>query len=1124
MKTLLCLCFAVVLIFGCMFAFFSFHVLTRTDVERALRGLIKSSNSTPADSTPANGTLANGTIIGTIDTNEIASNIASKIASKIDTKATSPQVSFSPAFAPAPSMHSSEKKVPVFIPHIAGFSANRDANVKKMLSMFSNAQVVVGVRGLDDECLQLLYDNNIRIAKTFYRRDTVDVGKIGVTCAWMKVLLACQSSGLPRCVWIEDDIQLSAHEVATVERVALSKVFSTPLCQIGIDVSHSGMGDTIDIIRADKIGSIFTMLQKGIDDPSDLMFNKNKFYTRGEQIGGLINKNDATTSVIRTQRAMPITEYNTLIEGIHDGPSSASDRLANNLSPQVSFTTGKETTKTKIKAAQLEPKILCPCTGTVIKEPRKAFVRKHSDCRNNNILCSAAIYECPDSKLMFTHPIPNKIQLAELYKHSYSNQAYLENGHMRVLTQSDFIRKYSGVTFKNKKIVELGCAGGHLLNEFRGNGNELICFEGDPDMHARFQDNYKDYDLAKLMPTLFDGNALPASSVDLLMSSHVVEHISEPCVFLRQAMAALKPGGLMFHEIPQQRRHDGLHPLAKKQYGEYHMTFWTKESVDYIFRLCGFERVHLEVFSDYKKVDSSGKSKWIRTLFRKPKEIITPAPKVHSLSVEASAEQWSAATVIEKIRSVDFNDILELHTGAIPKYHTCSVVGSSPALLKYDMGAAIDLSDAVFRSNKAPTKGYEKAVGRRTTVRGYNPVTTLGSLPADFDVSIQHIDPDFIRSPNGMRETWKSQKDNGKVNVFLKGLGIELCNYMAYFAVKPMDKKVHEHFWDWFRGERIDYWHPQGKSIPQFSPVHCSTGLVTLLDAMLLCDEVTVFGYSGCEGFDTSFGKEHYYKNAGAKDVTRVQKRYASAQTSVLSMLLKNDTSIKCGFVNHDQECRELSQLGLEEGHDCAVVGSSGILKGSGNGAEIDKHDVVLRMNLAPVAGYEADVGSRTDIRFINCPSWAAVSKETNNEKISYLRKIDPKSNARLISCNGPTPSVHWSFQFRNECLYRKPIFTELQMKEHLAQRGKRYEPAFGFETVVRALYSCSRVHIYGMSDPSEQNVPYHYYETGSEWKKEWKSRHNGGNWDFYKAHNFQMENNKLKEWESKSFIEFTRE
>ncbi|TVU02675.1 hypothetical protein EJB05_51813, partial [Eragrostis curvula] len=47
----------------------------------------------------------------------------------------------------------------------------------------------------------------------------------------------------------------------------------------------------------------------------------------------------------------------------------------------------------------------------------------------------------------------------------------------------------------------------------------------------------------------------------------------------------------------------------------------------------------------------------------------------------------------------------------------------------------------------------------------------------------------------------------------------------------------------------------------------------------------------------------------------------------------------------------------------CAVVGNSGILLGSGRGAQIDAHDLVIRLNNAPVAGeFARDVGARTSL------------------------------------------------------------------------------------------------------------------------------------------------------------------
>ncbi|XP_028918737.1 alpha-N-acetyl-neuraminyl-2,3-beta-galactosyl-1,3-N-acetyl-galactosaminide alpha-2,6-sialyltransferase isoform X3 [Ornithorhynchus anatinus] len=50
----------------------------------------------------------------------------------------------------------------------------------------------------------------------------------------------------------------------------------------------------------------------------------------------------------------------------------------------------------------------------------------------------------------------------------------------------------------------------------------------------------------------------------------------------------------------------------------------------------------------------------------------------------------------------------------------------------------------------------------------------------------------------------------------------------------------------------------------------------------------------------------------------------------------------------------------------CAVVSSSGQMLGSRRGPEIDRTECVLRMNQAPTAGYEADVGNRSTLRVVS--------------------------------------------------------------------------------------------------------------------------------------------------------------
>ena len=59
------------------------------------------------------------------------------------------------------------------------------------------------------------------------------------------------------------------------------------------------------------------------------------------------------------------------------------------------------------------------------------------------------------------------------------------------------------------------------------------------------------------------------------------------------------------------------------------------------------------------------------------------------------------------------------------------------------------------------------------------------------------------------------------------------------------------------------------------------------------------------------------------------------------------------------------------------MVGSSGRLHQRGHGAEVDSHSLVIRVNQAPTARHEADVGTVTHIRFSFCGAlWTAIDVE----------------------------------------------------------------------------------------------------------------------------------------------------
>ncbi|MEQ2312135.1 hypothetical protein AMECASPLE_027787 [Ameca splendens] len=63
----------------------------------------------------------------------------------------------------------------------------------------------------------------------------------------------------------------------------------------------------------------------------------------------------------------------------------------------------------------------------------------------------------------------------------------------------------------------------------------------------------------------------------------------------------------------------------------------------------------------------------------------------------------------------------------------------------------------------------------------------------------------------------------------------------------------------------------------------------------------------------------------------------------------------------------------------CAVIGNGFVIKNSSLGNVINKYDIVIRLNDAPVRGYEEDVGNKTTMRFFY-PESASYNPALQNE------------------------------------------------------------------------------------------------------------------------------------------------
>jgi len=180
----------------------------------------------------------------------------------------------------------------------------------------------------------------------------------------------------------------------------------------------------------------------------------------------------------------------------------------------------------------------------------------------------------------------------------YAGQSKLTFSHPRVKMQSEMIRQtlvLKPAMTSGLSITEIGCAGGELLARLAWDlpVSNLICFEADDKQHAlafRTIERYRKANSThtfKLIKSAFDASVVTPQSVDLLASSHVVEHMHKPCEWLAGVRHMLRPGGYVFTELPWQEHQ----PFQKALVGQFHAAFYNSTTFNRMMAHNGFRLV-----------------------------------------------------------------------------------------------------------------------------------------------------------------------------------------------------------------------------------------------------------------------------------------------------------------------------------------------------------------------------------------------------------------------------------------------------------------------------------------------------------------------------------------------------
>lgn len=199
---------------------------------------------------------------------------------------------------------------------------------------------------------------------------------------------------------------------------------------------------------------------------------------------------------------------------------------------------------------------------------------------------------CRKCGFHFTNPRPTATALGPYYKsdhyfsHSHTNQGILGVLYQQIRKHT-LRKKYelvSGIK-DGESILDIGCATGQLLNEFKKRGWHTMGIE--PDEKAR-EYAHQTYDLKVFDEGKLD--TLEAQSFDVISMWHVLEHVSDLRKRMEDLRRLIKDNGSLFIALPNLDSWDA-HYYQKYWAGldvPRHLYHFKKENVEMLFDKYGF--------------------------------------------------------------------------------------------------------------------------------------------------------------------------------------------------------------------------------------------------------------------------------------------------------------------------------------------------------------------------------------------------------------------------------------------------------------------------------------------------------------------------------------------------------
>jgi ubiquinone/menaquinone biosynthesis C-methylase UbiE len=219
------------------------------------------------------------------------------------------------------------------------------------------------------------------------------------------------------------------------------------------------------------------------------------------------------------------------------------------------------------------------------------------------------VVRCTGCGLVYLNPRPDVSELSTIYPPNYYsyNQTKLceearTNSTLNRLRKQGFMAKIEkSLSLCPKRepvtVLDIGCGDGLFLNLFTESQGKHVETHGlDFNKEAAEEAGRHGH---KTYAGRFEDVDLPSNYFDLVIASHVIEHVEDPKGFTEKVFRILRPGGIFWFETPNIGSLDAK-IFRSKHWGAYHFPrhwfYFDPESIKHLAKLTGYEVTMIDYY------------------------------------------------------------------------------------------------------------------------------------------------------------------------------------------------------------------------------------------------------------------------------------------------------------------------------------------------------------------------------------------------------------------------------------------------------------------------------------------------------------------------------------------------